>query len=136
MSQQQGRNLRISSLAPSSIRPRGRWREGTLLFTTVAVWTLGCGGGPAWPRSAGTVAVEDWKEDGGESIAPHTSRASAIERSAEPVVEPKIAEVPPPQTELSGEGTGSASAAPAADAPVELLEEIQGEEIIIEIEDE
>lgn len=46
-----------------------------------------CGGhraaGPAWPKSAGTVTVDDPAEDGGESLEPRTSSdaSAAIEIS-------------------------------------------------------
>lgn len=112
---------------------------GLALLATGWLSALGCGGGgPAWPKSAGTVAVEEWTEDGGESIAPHTTRATAVERSAEPTPEVKVAESAPAKVEPSGEGagSGSGSAVPPSEAPIELTEEIQGEEIIIEIEDD
>jgi hypothetical protein len=34
-----------------------------------------------WPKSAGDVAVPDWKEDGGQSLEPHSSVATDIEQS-------------------------------------------------------
>lgn len=105
-----------------------------------ALLLASCGGnrGPAWPKSAGAVTVDEWKEDGGESIEPQASRATAIERSAEPTPEVKVAEAPaapPAPAEGSGAGSGSGSAAPVEEVPVDLTE-IQGEEIIIEIEDD
>jgi hypothetical protein len=36
-----------------------------------------------WPKSAGTEAVKDWTTDGGQSIAPHQSVATAIEDSSD-----------------------------------------------------
>ncbi len=94
-----------------------------------------CGSrGPAWPKSAGTVAVSEWSEDGGESIAPHTARAAAVEKSAEPETETKAVEAPAPKpAEPAAEGSGAGSA--DSEAPIELLDEVIGEEIIIEIED-
>lgn len=95
-----------------------------------------CGGsrGPAWPKSAGTVAVSEWSEDGGESIAPHTARAAAVEKSAEPETETKAVEAPAPKpAEPAAESSGAGSA--DSEAPIELLDEVIGEEIIIEIED-
>lgn len=105
-----------------------------------ALLLTACGGnrGPAWPKSAGTVAVEEWKEDGGESIEPQTASATAVERSAEPTPEVKVAEAAPAApspAEGSGAGSGSGSAAPVEEVPVDLTE-IQAEEIIIEIEDD
>ncbi len=99
-----------------------------------------CGGnrGPAWPKSAGAVTVDEWSEDGGESIEPRPSRATSVERSAEPTPEVKVAEAPAEPAEPaggSGAGSGSGGAAPAEEVPVDLTE-IQGEEIIIEIEDD
>ncbi len=115
---------------------------GSLFAATglVALASLaGCGGasGPAWPKSAGSVVVDEWKDDGGESIDPHASRATAVERSAEPAPETKVAAAEPakPEPEPAGAGSGSGSAAPAEEPPIEL-EEIQGEEIIIEIDDD
>jgi len=97
----------------------------------------GCGSrGPAWPKSAGTVASTEWSEDGGESIAPHTARAAAVERSAEPTPEAKPAEAPaakPDEPEAAGSGSGSAAV--DLETPIELPDEVFGEEIIIEIED-
>lgn len=98
------------------------------------VVVAGCGGsGPAWPKSAGTVASSDWTEDGGESIAPHTALAAAIERSAEPVTEAKPVEA------AAAKPAEAEAAVPAAavdpEVPIELPDEVMGEEIIIEIED-
>lgn len=95
----------------------------------------GNSGGPAWPKSAGTVASEDWSEDGGESIAPFTTRAVAVERSAEPVAEAKPAEaVASKAAEPAEPPRTTPEAAPSSD-PIELPDEVIGEEIIIEIED-
>lgn len=60
---------------------------------TIALAACGGGGGdgagPAWPKSAGWEAPEDWKEDGGESIEPQlAAEAAAIEASEEPEPEP------------------------------------------------
>jgi hypothetical protein len=102
-----------------------------LVVTCVAA---GCGGGgPAWPKSAGTVASADWSEDGGESIAPHTARAAAIERSAEPTPEAKPVEAEAAKPAV----IDAATPAPAIDpeVPIDLPDEVLGEEIIIEIED-
>lgn len=104
-----------------------------------ALLLTACGGnrGPAWPKSAGAVTVDEWEKDGGESIEPQTASATAVERSAEPTPEVKVAEAAPAPapTEGSGAGSGSGSAAPVEEVPVDLTE-IQAEEIIIEIEDD
>jgi hypothetical protein len=77
---------------------------------------------------------EDWNEDGGESIAPRTSRAVEVERSAEPVVEAKVD--PPASRSAEPSGAPAQATEPAASAePIELPDEVMGEEIIIEIED-
>ena len=52
--------------------------------TLVLVVALaGCHGasssGPAWPKSAGTVAPDGYEDDGGESLAPHPRHVAAIE---------------------------------------------------------
>lgn len=97
--------------------------------------SAGCGSrGPAWPKSAGTVASAEWSEDGGESIAPHTARAAAIERSAEPAPEAKPADAPAAKP-AEPEAAGSGSAAVDPEVPIDLPDEVLGEEIIIEIED-
>lgn len=53
-----------------------------------------CGGGkasssgPAWPKSAGWETPKDWKEDGGESLAPQVpDEVAAVEISDEPTAE-------------------------------------------------
>lgn len=61
-----------------------------------------------WPKSAGTVAVPDWKEDGGQSIEPHSSVATDIEQS-EASSSPVAAAAP-------ADGAGSKSVAPAPPA--------------------
>lgn len=81
------------------------------------------------------MASEDWSEDGGESIAPHTTRAAAVERSAEPVAETKVAEAPAARSDGDGGGSAATPEAPAVSDPIELPDEVLGEEIIIEIED-
>ncbi len=65
------------------------------LWTAVAVAAAalgvaaGCGGrgtdtGPAWPKSAGYVPADSWKEDGGQSLAPQVPpEVAAIEASSD-----------------------------------------------------
>jgi hypothetical protein len=99
------------------------------LAASAGLAVTGCGSrGPAWPRSAGTVASTEWSEDGGESIAPHTARAAAVERSAEPAPEAKPADAPAAKP-AEPEAAGSGSAAVDAETPLDLPE--LGEEIII-----
>ncbi|MEZ4366413.1 MAG: hypothetical protein R2939_09015 [Kofleriaceae bacterium] len=61
-------------------------RAAVLAWVVVAVLASGgcCGGArqAPWPASAGTVVVEDWHDDGGESLAPRRP-TTAIEASAE-----------------------------------------------------
>ena len=112
--------------------------SGAACVAGILLALAGCGGagrGPAWPRSAGTVASEDWSEDGGESIAPHTTRAAAVEQSAEPVAETKVAEEPAARSNGDGGGSAATPEAPVASETLELSDEVLGEEIIIEIED-
>ncbi len=49
----------------------------------VALALSGCHRSPpnVWPKSAGNVAVPDWKDDGGQSLEPQGSIATAIEAS-------------------------------------------------------
>lgn len=100
----------------------------------------GCGGhaasGPAWPRSAGRVEVDDPAQDGGESLEPQQAvGVAAIERaddrtpavSAEAIVVDE--EVPP--------APAAAPAAPAdgAAAPTPPVGEVQIEVIELNPED-
>jgi hypothetical protein len=80
--------------------------------------------GPAWPKSAGWEPVEDWKEDGGESIEPRNADdVAAIESSDDPV--------PAGSTETTVEVTPEP---PPADAPTPppAVEPVPDETIIIE----
>ena len=87
------------------------------LLAAAALHLLGgCGHpGPAWPRSAGTVAVIDWKTDGGESIdPPAASVTSVVEASSEP---PPVA-VEGPVAPMAATATPAAVEAPVV--PIEL----------------
>jgi len=86
--------------------------------------------GPAWPKSAGTVAVEDWKDDGGESLEPRTStEVAALEDSgdeAEDASEGEDAE------EAETEATADETATDESSGEVEYEEIFVEEEIVIE----
>jgi len=86
--------------------------------------------GPAWPKSSPS------DDDGGESIAPRTSRPVevAIEKTDEEPVTPVVAPTPVPAaaTPVKKDGAG----APAVTAPAGVVEEtITTEDIVIEIDD-
>lgn len=85
--------------------------------------------GPAWPEMAKT----DPEEDGGESIAPRTSIAAVIEKSAEP--EEKRAEPEAEKPAATAATTDDDKAAPSdAPTPPATDDVINTEEIIIEID--
>jgi hypothetical protein len=104
------------------------------LRRAVAALVLGlvaCGhpaAGPAWPKSAGTVAVTDPAEDGGESLEPRgpAEAAAALEEAPDrdALVLP---DVEPPPTEPGATPT------PTADPPVVPVGTV--ETIEIEIQD-
>jgi hypothetical protein len=109
-------------------------KASVLALTLSAAALASCGSrGPAWPKSAGTVASADWSEDGGESIAPHaaSTNASAVERSAEPAPEAKAPAPAAKPAEPEAAGTGTVD----PEVPIELPDEVLGEEIIIEIDE-
>lgn len=76
-------------------------RQSPIAVTLAAALVIpglgGCGGragadGPAWPKSAGWDIPDDWKDDGGESIAPATGHVAAVETSAD--APPEVTEAP------------------------------------------
>jgi hypothetical protein len=76
---------------------------------------------PAWPKSAGHVAVTDWKDDGGHTIAPTNAAAAMLEHSSDSsVAEPK-------KTDSTA---ASVTPGPAAAATPEI---IIGDEIIFDL---
>lgn len=101
----------------------------------------GCTGqsaGPRWPKSAATVAEEDWREDGGQSLAPRAG-TPAVEAAAD-----RRSELEPAAERTSpAEAPAATPVAPGAVVPTtserELQEELDAielqESIIIEIED-
>lgn len=57
--------------------------RGSMIWLVVVAGCARSAPGPAWPASAGRVAVGDWTEDGGESLEPHaTEPAVALEDDA------------------------------------------------------
>jgi hypothetical protein len=84
--------------------------------------------GPAWPQMAKT----EPEEDGGESIAPRTSIAAVVEKSAEPEdkkADPEGAKPDAPAAAKAADETPAA--APTAPSTDDV---INTEEIIIEID--
>lgn len=75
-----------------------------------------------WPKSAGTVAVPDWKEDGGQSIEPHSSVATDIEQSEGSSSSPVAAAASAPAD--VGGSKSVAPAPPAGTADVIFLDDI------------
>lgn len=111
------------------------------LALTAAFALAGCSSqtsGPRWPKSAATVAEEDWREDGGQSLAPRAG-TPAVETAAD-----RRSELEPAAERTSPEEAPAATpVAPGAELPAtserELQEELDAielqESIIIEIED-
>lgn len=84
--------------------------------------------GPAWPKSAGTVAPDDYQDDGGESLEPRTNHVAAIEVSADDRPAP-VADSPKPAAPSSDKGTATETsttpAAPTTDTIEIQIEDIQ-----------
>lgn len=97
------------------------------LVSTLAACHAQKADAPGWPAASTTA------DDGGESIAPHTtSVAAAVETSAEPEDEPE------PVVEDTRPAAASTPEAPAAAAPTDPSpqgEVIMSDEIIIEIDE-
>lgn len=97
----------------------------------LALGLVACGRpvpGPAWPKSAGTVAVADPAEDGGESLEPRgPAEAAAALEEAPDRENLLLPDVEPPPTEPSATPT------PATDPPVVPVGTV--ETIEIEIQD-
>lgn len=98
----------------------------------LALGLVACGGrapGPAWPKSAGTVAVADPAEDGGESLEPRgpAEAAAALEEAPDRDLL-LLADVAPPTAE-----PGATEPTPTADPPVVPVGAV--ETIEIEIQD-
>jgi hypothetical protein len=51
-----------------------------------------------WPKSAGTVPVQDWRDDGGESLAPKAAGTAASSFSSTPDVSDDEVELSVPET--------------------------------------
>lgn len=102
-----------------------------VLGLVTALALAACGGaragGPAWPKSAGTVEVTDPADDGGESLAPRSTEhpAAAIEISEEPTVAAVVPEAP------AAAATPTPTVTPTPPAPTGETMEMQVEEITI-----
>lgn len=100
-------------------------------LAAIALVLAACGGsragGPAWPKSAGTIEDADPAADGGESLAPRSTEhpAAAIEVSEEPSVVAVVPEVP------AAAATPTPTVTPTPPAPTGETMEIQVEEITI-----
>lgn len=95
----------------------------------------GSGGGSRWPKSAGTVTVEEWQDDGGQSLAPRVG-TPAVEAAADRRAEPDLLELlaAPQQGPISSDA-GTTDTATERELQ-EALDAIElPESIIIEIED-
>ncbi len=95
----------------------------------------GTGSGPRWPESAGTVPVEEWQDDGGQSLAPRAG-TPAVEAAADRRAEPDLLELlVTPQQGPSSSDAGATDTATERELQ-EALDAIElPESIIIEIED-
>lgn len=121
---------------PVAAPRRGRRRLGGALCAVLATAACHAGArGPAWPKSAGKVAVDDWKEDGGQSLAPAGGTAP-LEAAAD------RRELLATLTEPALEGASAPAAASEATVPVtdqDLLDALDAielqETIVIEIDD-
>lgn len=105
----------------------------------IALWLAACGGaaqtGPAWPKSAGSMVPDDWREDGGESLEPQVvAEVSEDEDEDEEVAAEEVVadEVVEAVEDKPADAEEPAPDAPSVDIPAdEILIE---EEIIIEVE--
>lgn len=77
-----------------------------------------------WPKSAGHVALPDWKDDGGQSLEPQGSITTDIEASDDA---PAVA-----ATEIDADKAKTATPSPAA-TPAVKGEVIFSDEIIIDL---
>ncbi len=97
------------------------------ITVALALALAGCHHSPptVWPKSAGNVAVPDWKDDGGQSLEPQSSIASDIEASDDATALAAKPAVAPPN------GSAPGPASPAA-PPNGTGEVILNDDIIIE----
>ena len=124
-------HVAVERRAPLCYHWRMRW-PWLAVTLALALALAACGrapaAGPAWPKSAGTVAPEDYRDDGGESIQPHPHHVAAIEVATDPSPPASAA------TADAGEGTSTATDNPATPGlPTGTVEtiEIQLEDIQI-----
>jgi len=90
-------------------------------------------GAPAWPQSAGTVIATDWRDDGGESLAPRRRDAIAVEAQSEAAPAKSTATATEPAATEPPAAADSAPLAPAATEPPEsrVVPVIDLDEIVI-----
>lgn len=72
-------------------------RLAQLAFTALTALTAcdrGASRGPAWPASAGTVAPDDYQDDGGESLEPRASSSPVAALEVAPDLKPTTATTP------------------------------------------
>ncbi|MFT3696617.1 MAG: hypothetical protein QM831_25985 [Kofleriaceae bacterium] len=94
------------------------------------VLLLGCGAGsrePAWPKQ------HDPEADGGESLAPHGARSSSVAAVADD--DDKPAEAAPAVVVAKPAAATEATPAAVTPAATPTDDTLQGEEIIIEVDD-
>lgn len=108
-----------------------------LLAAALGACSAPSASGTRWPKSAGTVEVADWEEDGGQSLAPRAG-TPAVEATADRRAEPELAAMDAgPQEQRAAPATATPEAPTASER--ELQEELDAielqESIIIEIED-
>ncbi len=63
----------MPSLQPTSSSLRRRRLGLSALALIAGLAACGHGHGPKWPKSAGAIAAADWREDGGQALAPLAS---------------------------------------------------------------
>lgn len=106
-----------------------------ILTAALLLGVAACAGastGPAWPKSAGSMVPEDWRDDGGESLTPHLvaeveESSSDDDEAIESEESEEVEEAPEPK---------ASDEKPAEEKPAEAPTEeiILEEEIIIEVE--
>ena len=102
-----------------------------IVAIAVALALSGCHRSPpnAWPKSAGNVAVPDWKDDGGQSLDPQGSIATDIEASDDA---PAVAATENDAAKAKADKPATATPSPAA-TPAVKGEVIFSDEIIIDL---
>ena len=98
-----------------------------LLVLAIAGCHAAAAGGPAWPKSAGTVTPDDYQDDGGESLAPHPSHVAAIEVATDDTPAASATPAPTATATAIDRGTPTTPSQPPV-PPTETIE-IQIEDI-------